>query len=130
MRFGFVATLAALSALSACGTDGSDGSAASAGDTGLDRLERLTLNADRCWFDSGDPVFADYSLAPELSSFSGRPRFLIVPEGQPEARPLLVVEGFSGSSEILTYGPLLGEDIGRRIEADLNRWKAGSNACA
>lgn len=98
-------------------------------DAGLDRLERLTLNANRCWFKSQDPAFAAYSLAPELSSFSGRPRFLLVPRGQIEARPLLVVEGRSGSGAIDTYGPLMNEPISARITADLARWRSGTNAC-
>ncbi len=98
-------------------------------DAGLDRLERLTLNANRCWFKSKDPAFAAYSLAPELSSFSGRPRFLLVPRGQIEARPLLVVEGRSGSAAIDTYGPLMNEPIAARIGADLARWRSGTNDC-
>nr|WP_290128685.1 hypothetical protein [Aurantimonas endophytica] len=98
-------------------------------DSGLDRLERLTLNANRCWFKSKDPAFAAYSLAPELSSFSGRPRFLLVPRGQIEARPLLVVEGRSGSGAIDTYGPLMNEPVAARITADLARWRSGANGC-
>ncbi|NDV85175.1 hypothetical protein GTW51_00495 [Aurantimonas aggregata] len=92
-------------------------------------MERLTLNANRCWFKSKDPAFAAYSLAPELSSFSGRPRFLLVPRGQIEARPLLVVEGRSGSGAIDTYGPLMNEPVSARITADLARWRSGANGC-
>lgn len=103
--------------------------AAAKADAGLDRLERLTLNANRCWFKSKDPAFAAYSLAPELSSFSGRPRFLLVPRGQIEARPLLVVEGRTGSGAIDTYGPLMNEPISARITADLARWRSGANGC-
>jgi len=98
-------------------------------DTGLDRMERLTLNANRCWFKSGDPAFADYSLAPELSSFSGKPRFLVVPKGKLEARPLLVVEGRSGSGQVDTYGPLLNEPVGGRLGADIRRWSGGDDRC-
>nr|WP_246232557.1 hypothetical protein [Aurantimonas aggregata] len=106
-----------------------DAPAAAKADAGLDRLERLTLNANRCWFKSKDPAFAAYSLAPELSSFSGRPRFLLVPRGQIEARPLLVVEGRSGSGAIDTYGPLMNEPVSARITADLARWRSGANGC-
>ncbi|MBB3935255.1 hypothetical protein [Aureimonas phyllosphaerae] len=98
-------------------------------DTGLDRMERLTLTANRCWFKSKDPAFASYSIAPELSSFSGRPRFLLVPRGRLEARPLLVVEGAAGSTEVETYGPLLDTSLRTRLEGDLARWRAGSTAC-
>jgi hypothetical protein len=101
-----------------------------AADTGLDRMERLTLAANRCWFKSGDAAFAAYGLAPELSSFSGRPRFLLVPRGRPEARPLVVVEGRSGSGEVSVYGPLMGEPVGRRIAADVDRWSRGSSSCS
>ncbi|WP_294645179.1 hypothetical protein [uncultured Aureimonas sp.] len=98
-------------------------------DTGLDRMERLTLTANRCWFKSKDPAFASYSIAPELSSFSGRPRFLLVPRGRLEARPLLVVEGATGSTEVATYGPLLDTPLRARLEGDLARWRAGSATC-
>lgn len=120
--------LAALAALPACSAR--QEAPAQVSDTGLDRMERLTLNANRCWFKSKDPAFAAYSLAPELSSFSGKPRFLLVPKGKPEARPLVVVEGASGSGAVATYGPLMGESLGGRIGADVQRWAAGSNGCA
>ncbi len=99
-------------------------------DTGLDRMERLALTANRCWFKSRDAAFAGYSLAPELSSFSGRPRFLLVPKGRLEARPLLVVEGRSGSAEVDAYGPLLDSPLRPRLEGDIARWKAGSGDCS
>lgn len=98
-------------------------------DTGLDRMERLTLTANRCWFKSRDPAFANYSIAPELSSFSGRPRFLLVPKGRLEARPLLVVEGAAGSTNVDTYGPLLDTPLRARLENDLGRWGTGSTSC-
>lgn len=127
----FVAVALLGLALGACASapESADAPAAARADAGLDRLERLTLNANRCWFKSRDPAFAAYSLAPELSSFSGRPRFLLVPRGQIEARPLLVVEGRSGSGAIDTYGPLMNEPVSARISADLARWRSGSNAC-
>ncbi|WP_152048462.1 hypothetical protein [Aureimonas psammosilenae] len=96
----------------------------------LDRMERVTLAANRCWFKSGDPAFARYSLAPELSSFSGRPRFLLVPKGRPEAKPLLVVEGRDGSAEILTYGPVMDSGLGSRVGADIRRWNGGAAGCS
>ena len=124
-----IIALLSLVALSACAAPPAAPARAKA-DTGLDRMERLTLNANRCWFKSKDPAFARYSLAPERSSFSGKPRFLLVPKGQPEASPLLVVEGLRGSARIDTYGPLTSEPLGGRVEADLARWTAGDNGCA
>ncbi|MEX6509105.1 hypothetical protein [Jiella sp. M17.18] len=101
----------------------------SRGDTGLVRIERLTLDANRCWFKSNDPDFTGYTLAPELSSYSGRPRFLLVPRGQEDGLPLLVVEGREGQIDIAAYGPLMSQPIGTRIRADLNRWIAGDDEC-
>ncbi len=124
-----IVALLSLAALAGCAASPSP-PAGKLADTGLDRMERLTLNANRCWFKSKDPAFSRYSLAPELSSFSGRPRFLLVPKGQPEARPLLVVEGRSGSAQIDTYGPLTGETLGQRVDADLKRWATGDDGCA
>lgn len=119
-----------LLALSACASRAPAPEPRPSSDTGLDRLERVTLAANRCWFASGDPAFARYSLAPELSSFSGRPRFLLVPRGRPEERPLLVVEGRDGSTTVETYGPLMQEQIASRIRHDIDRWSAGSQTCA
>lgn len=128
---GALMTLAILSACASPGREPTAKVAASArADTGLDRLERLTLTANRCWFKSRDPAFAKYSIAPELSSFSGRPRFLLVPKNRLEERPLLVVEGQSGSSEVATYGPLLDTPLKQRLETDLARWRNGSSDCS
>ena len=129
VRFSVVALVALVAGLTACASKPTE-PAKTVADTGLDRMERLTLNANRCWIKSKDPAFARYSLAPELSSFSGKPRFLLVPKGKPEARPLLVVEGQSGSSGVDTYGPLMSDGLASRIGADVTRWAAGGNSCS
>ena len=121
--------LAGISLLSACAAAPSSQPPATSTDTGLDRMERLTLTANRCWIKSKDPAFATYTLAPELSSFSGKPRFLLVPRGKPEARPLLVVEGQSGSTNVATYGPLMNQRLAGRIAGDIGRWGNGSASC-
>lgn len=128
---GLVAALS-LSLLVGCGTPrpSMEAPKSASTDTGLDRMERLTLTANRCWFKSRDPAFTKYSLAPELSSFSGRPRFLLVPKGRLEDRPLLVVEGQTGSRDVATYGPLLQTSLHTRIESDLSRWRDGDTTCA
>lgn len=123
------ATIAVLGLLAACATPPPTPPRPAA-DTGLDRMERLTLAANRCWFKSKDPAFARYSLAPELSSFSGRPRFLLVPKNQPEARPLLVVEGQAGSADVSSFGPLLNTALGTRIGRDVRHWSTGATTCA
>ena len=46
--------------------------------------------AQKCWFKSGDKAFRSYRLANEVSSFSGQPRFLLVPRKNPGGLPLLV----------------------------------------
>ncbi len=126
-----MASLGVLALLSACASAPTSQPAAVAkADTGLDRMERLTLTANRCWIKSRDPAFVAYTLAPELSSFSGKPRFLLVPRGKPEARPLLVVEGRSGSTNVATYGPLMNDTIAGRITSDIGRWSNGSASCS
>ena len=42
---------------------------------------RIAENVGACWFGGARPAFADYSYAPELNSYSNRPRVLIVPKG-------------------------------------------------
>lgn len=127
-----LALAAALVGLAACATQAPAPSPppVARGPSTLDRMEALTLAANRCWFRSGDPAFASYSLAPELSSFSGRPRFLLVPKGRPEAKPLLVVEGAPNSRAVSTYGPVMGTSLAARVDADIRRWSAGSDACS
>ncbi|MFD2238532.1 hypothetical protein [Aureimonas populi] len=125
-----IASMVLLVFLAGCAGRAPEPVATQAGDTGLDRMERLTLAANRCWFRSGDPAFARYSLAPELSSFSGRPRFLVVPKNRPEERPLLVVEGRTGTPDVSTYGPLLQGETAARIRRDIDRWSAGGETCA
>jgi len=117
-------------ALSACSTPAPVAPRApTGGESGLDRMERVTLAANRCWFKSNDPAFARYSLAPELSSFSGKPRFLLVPKGKPEAKPLLVVEAQPGTRRIATYGPVMQTALAGRVDSDISRWNAGGADC-
>ncbi|WP_034490967.1 hypothetical protein [Afifella pfennigii] len=84
----------------------------------------------RCWF-SGEPAFSGYIYAPELNSYSGRPRILLLPKGAPGGLPQLVVsaEAAGRGSEVKLFGPLLGTSEGPRIRADIARWAAGSSAC-
>lgn len=96
----------------------------------LPTMERVALGANSCWFKSGDPAFADYKLAPELNSFSGRPRILLVHKGSPESRPLLVVQAEGSPSRLQAFGPMMSEPVAARVAADVNRWSAGSKACS
>ncbi len=93
-------------------------------------MERIALSARKCWFRSGDAAFRPYRLAPELNSFTGRPRILIVSARDPNGRPLAVIEGHGDPATIDGYGPLLQQSVGDRIKGDVERWTGGSSDCA
>ncbi|KSV65985.1 hypothetical protein [Ensifer sp. ENS08] len=95
----------------------------------LPTMERVALGANSCWFKSGDAEFKSYRLAPELNSFSGRPRILIVPRKSPEARPLAVVQAEGNPARLQAFGPLMSEPTGTRMAADIKRWAAGGQGC-
>ena len=95
----------------------------------LPTMERVALGANSCWFKSGDPAFKAYRLAPELNSFSGRPRILVVHRNSPEARPLLVVQAEGNPAKLDAFGPLMGEAAGARIATDVKRWAGGGKGC-
>lgn len=95
----------------------------------LQAMEKVAISAHKCWFASKDPAFRSYKFANELNSFSGQPRFLLVPAKNFGARPLLVVQASGGSSKVDAYGPLLSEPVGTRISADLARWTTGDGSC-
>jgi len=96
----------------------------------LSTMERVALGANACWFKSGDAAFAAYRLAPELNSFSGRPRILVVHKGSPEGRPLLVVQAEGTPSKLDAFGPMMQSATGPRIVKDVTRWASGGKACS
>ncbi|MDQ0320476.1 hypothetical protein QO002_002614 [Pararhizobium capsulatum DSM 1112] len=121
-----VASLSAVLVMAGCQSE----PPAPARDTGaLPTMERIALAANSCWFKSGDPAFKAYRLAPELNSFSGRPRILIVKRNSPEARPLAVIQAEGHPARLQAFGPLLNESIGSRMTSDIRRWAAGNSAC-
>ena len=95
----------------------------------LPTMERVALGANSCWFKSGDPAFKAYRLAPELNSFSGRPRILVVHRNAPESRPLLVVQAEGNPARLDAFGPLMSEAVGTRIATDVKRWAGGGTGC-
>lgn len=101
-----------------------------ASDRALPVMERVALAANRCWFKSGDGSFRAYRLAPELTSFTGRPRILLVPANKPEDRPLAVIEAKGDPATVQAYGPLLTAPLGNRIATDVRNWSGGSTSCA
>jgi len=125
------ALLCGVALLSACQSDNrqSETSAGSGKSAALQSMERVAIAAHRCWFASQDPAFRPYRMANELNSFTGRPRFLLVPAKDFEARPLLVVQAEGNSSAVEVFGPLMNEAIGRRISSDVARWATGNNSC-
>jgi hypothetical protein len=97
----------------------------------LSTMERVAVAAQRCWFRAGDPRFSGLSMSPELTSHSGKPRFLAVPQGNIGGLPKLVVEAFGNPARINTFGPLIdGGAEATRISSDVTRWASGSTTCS
>lgn len=119
-------TLAA-AALSACQSDRQPPQVQNR--AALPTMERVALAANACWFKSGDAAFKNYRLAPELNSFSGRPRILAVPRHSPESRPLLVVQAEGNPARLEAFGPMTEGPDGARIRQDIVRWANGAKNC-
>lgn len=95
----------------------------------LRTMEQVAIAAQKCWFASKDAAFRPYRMANELNSFSGRPRILLVPAKHPEGRPLLVVQAEGTPAKLQAFGPLMQEQLGSRIGADVTRWASGDAGC-
>ncbi|MBZ9798269.1 hypothetical protein [Mesorhizobium sp. ES1-4] len=93
-------------------------------------MEQVAISAHKCWIASKDPAFKQYQMANELNSFSGTPRFLLVPAKHYGGKPLLVVQAQGSSSRVDVFGPLMNDPLGGRISSDIARWQAGNPACA
>ncbi|MBZ9722779.1 hypothetical protein LB554_02330 [Mesorhizobium sp. CO1-1-11] len=93
-------------------------------------MEQVAISAHKCWIASKDPAFKQYQMANELNSFSGTPRFLLVPAKHYGGKPLLVVQAQGNSSRVDVFGPLMNDPLGARISSDVARWQAGNPACA
>ena len=123
--------LAALATVAACQSQPSRPAPGGAGKSAaLRNMEQVAIAAHRCWFAGNDPAFRAYSFANELNSFSGRPRFLLVPKGNFGGRPLLVVQAEGPAGRVSAFGPMMGEPAGARVSADIARWSRGETACA
>lgn len=99
------------------------------GQSALDVMERVAVGANNCWIKSGDPAFKAYSMAPELNSFSGKPRILLVRKGSSDIRPLLVVQAEGRPARLDAFGPMMSEPVAARIAADVRRWSGGAKGC-
>ena len=115
--------------LAACQSGPKTPSASSGKSASLRTMEQVAIAAHKCWFASNDADFRDYRMANELNSFSGTPRFLLVPAKDYGGKPLLVVQARGNSSSVEVFGPLTGEALGGRISADIGRWRSGDNSC-
>jgi len=125
------ATSIAMLALAACQSQPAATVAVPAGKSAaLRNMEQVATAAHRCWFASRDAAFRDYSFANELNSFSGRPRFLLVPRGNYGGRPLLVVQAEGAAGRVTAFGPMMDGEHGVRIKGDIERWAAGGTNCA
>jgi|AraplaDrversion2_2_1032049.scaffolds.fasta_scaffold11958_3 hypothetical protein len=95
----------------------------------LDVMEKVAVSANRCWFKSGDPAFKSYAFAPELTSFSDRPRILLTRKGSADIRPLLVVQAEGRPARLSAFGPMMNDPIGGRVSKDVQRWSVGQTDC-
>ncbi|TIN21723.1 MAG: hypothetical protein E5Y31_20140 [Mesorhizobium sp.] len=93
-------------------------------------MEQVAIAAHKCWIASKDPAFKQYQMANELNSYSGTPRFLLVPAKHYGGKPLLVVQAQGNSSRVDLFGPLMNDPLGARIGSDIARWQTGNPACA
>lgn len=125
------AVIAALAALAACQSKPSTPVSQPSGKSAaLRNMEMVAKAAHKCWFASRDPAFREYSFANELNSFTGRPRFLLVPKGNFGGRPLLVVQAEGSAGQVSAFGPMLDTAAAPRISADIERWRRGNDSCA
>lgn len=131
MNLATLCMIPAAALLAACSSSKEQAPAAPRVDSAaLPVMERVALGANRCWFKSGDPMFAAYRLAPELNSFSGTPRILIVKRNSPESRPLLVVQAQGNPARMGAFGPLMGEaQVAARVNRDVTAWARGGKGC-
>lgn len=116
-------------ALAGCQSAGPGNLAVASSQAPVPTMERIMKSATTCWYGSGDAAFRSYRLAPELNAIAGPPRLLLVPAGNPQARPLAVIQAEGSPARVEAYGPLMGKPVGARISADVRRWAAGGKGC-
>ncbi|MCO6385448.1 hypothetical protein [Aliihoeflea sp. 40Bstr573] len=132
MKAGFVVVTIAL-ALAGCRSSTPEPTAQSrpGDDSALSTMERIAVAAQRCWFRAGDPRFAGLTMSPELTSHSGKPRILAVPQGNIGGLPKLVVEASGSPAKLNAFGPMMdGGAEASRISSDVTRWASGTSTCS
>ena len=123
------AVVISAAALSSCQSQKAAQAPAAAGSAALPVMERITTGANACWFRTKDPAFAQYRMAPELNSFSGKPRLLLVDKHSPEARPLLVIMAEGDPARLQAFGPIMQGPMHDKITAGVNHWARGNAGC-
>lgn len=123
-----VAVLLSAVALSSCQSQKS-AQAPAVRSAALPVMERITTGANACWFRTKDPDFAAYRMAPELNSFSGKPRLLLVAKHSPESRPLLVIVAEGDPARLQAFGPIMQGALHTKITAGVNHWARGNTGC-
>jgi hypothetical protein len=121
--------LPALALFAACTPKPTPPTPTSVSKAALATMERIAVGANSCWFKSNDKDFRGYAFAPELNSFSGLPRMLVVPARNLAGRPLLVVQAEGNPARIEAFGPMMQQGHSSRISADINRWASGQKGC-
>jgi hypothetical protein len=126
-----VATAALAFLLAACQTAPKDYAEFRSGQDAMTTAARIAENVGACWFSGDRTAFADYSYAPELTSYSNRPRVLIVPADDPAGLPVLIIEASREDREtrVKLFGPLMASAEATPIARDVERWAGGSSGC-
>jgi hypothetical protein len=128
---GRLVILAGVSIVAACQSAPQDYAEFHAPQSPVNVASRIAENVGACWFGGARPAFADYSYAPELNSYSNRPRVLIVPKAEPHGLPKLVIEASAAKrgSSIKLFGPLMASSEAPAISRDVERWASGASGC-
>ncbi len=129
-RAAVLATILA-TALAACATRAPDYLEYAANQDANIVVTRIAERVGACWFDGDNDTFSRFAYAPELNSFSGKPRILVVPKDDPAGLPRLVIEVSTGkrATVVKLFGPLLATSRGTAIQADVERWADGGTDC-
>jgi hypothetical protein len=92
---------------------------------------RISESMAECWFGGARPAFAAYSYAPELTSYSNRPRVLVVPKSDPGGLPKLVIEASNSGAgtSVKLFGPLMAGSEAQAISRDVGLWVGGKAGC-
>lgn len=93
-------------------------------------IESLAKSIKHCWFGKKSQ-FSRYRLANEVTSHTGRPRLLFIPNGSTSGLPALVIQAQArgSGSDVLVFGPLMASPLQHRIENDIKRWVNSPEKC-